>query len=205
MNPFAQWCISDDSTTIPPISIFGALPQPFPPPPCSFVEFHFTSFNPTILDSVVIGPNNQPCYFVSTDPSGFTVIQDRHGMNVSFIEWQTHPIVEIQDRLARQTVENWLRISRDQQTRLMDYRKTRYSWSTYNQHICVSISFARYGFTLFLPSPFPVVRRRYTDTKPKGKDLKSPRSSHPRSQQSRIADRLAGSILDCYSLTAMRP
>jgi hypothetical protein len=115
MNPFAQWCISDDSTTIPPISIFGALPQPFPPPPCSFVEFHFTSFNPTILDSVVIGPNNQPCYFVSTDPSGFTVIQDRHGMNVSFIEWQTHPIVEIQDRLARQTVENWLRISRDQQ------------------------------------------------------------------------------------------
>src|ERR1700728_443531 len=99
INPFAEWQIFENNKS-EPISIFGMLPYPNSlPPPCSLVPFHFTSFEPTIMNSIVVGPNSMPCYEVKTEPDGVTMLMNAQGLPVSLIEWQYPPFVEIRDGL----------------------------------------------------------------------------------------------------------
>ncbi|KAJ7905913.1 hypothetical protein B0H13DRAFT_2274370 [Mycena leptocephala] len=48
-------------------SIFGALPFTSPDPLPTFFSFRFTSFNPTILNCNVIGPQSRPYFRIMTD------------------------------------------------------------------------------------------------------------------------------------------
>jgi len=111
-NPYAQWREADNGTT-PPVSILGALPYPLVQPGCRLIAFRFTSFNLTILNSVILGPNSCPCYRIESSAE-LTALRSLQGEIVSLIEWQATPFVEIKDRLSKQNVNTWLKISSDQ-------------------------------------------------------------------------------------------
>ncbi|KAF5356763.1 hypothetical protein D9756_006724 [Leucocoprinus leucothites] len=134
-NPFGTWAEAGQGQstgslwgTSPPPSVFGALP--YPSAPSNTVTYYFTSFKPNILNCSVIGPQNQVYYQIVTDNSmpGYTVLKNAEGKNISLVEWQAHPFVEIRGALAKQNVMNWLRLSQDQSHRLMDVRGMRYVW-----------------------------------------------------------------------------
>ncbi|KAF9446478.1 hypothetical protein P691DRAFT_733169 [Macrolepiota fuliginosa MF-IS2] len=135
-NPFGSWAEAgqgQSSGTLwnssPPPSVFGALP--YPSAPSNTVTYYFTSFRPNIFNCSVVGPQNQVYYQIVTDNTmpGYTVIKNMEGKNISLIEWQAHPFVEIRGTLAKQNVMNWLRLSPDQSHRNMDIRGMRYVWA----------------------------------------------------------------------------
>ncbi|KAF9225856.1 hypothetical protein BS17DRAFT_750268 [Gyrodon lividus] len=116
-------------------SVFGALPYPttFPnyAPLDELITFRFTSFNPTILNCKVIGPNNETYFRVVTDASmqGYTVLKNSQGSNIALVEWQTHPEVEVRGVAAKQPVGQWLRLSPDRSSRYMVCNRVGYSWA----------------------------------------------------------------------------
>ncbi len=120
-NPFGSWAEAGNGQSsaslwngTPPPSIFGALP--YPASPSNTVTYYFTSFKPNIFNCSVVGPQNQVYYQIVTDNSmpGYTVVKNAEGKNISLVEWQAHPFVEIRGTLAKQNVMNWLRLSPDQ-------------------------------------------------------------------------------------------
>ncbi|TFK32345.1 hypothetical protein BDQ12DRAFT_617238 [Crucibulum laeve] len=136
-NPFGTWAEAGQghsSNTVwgggaPPPSVFGALP--YPAASSNLVTFYFTSFSPDILNCSIVGPQGQTLYRVVTDNQmpGYTVIKNAEGRNISLIEWQAHPFIEIRGILPKQNVRNWLRLSPDRASRTMDVRGMRYMWS----------------------------------------------------------------------------
>ncbi|KAJ6582351.1 hypothetical protein B0H19DRAFT_929063 [Mycena capillaripes] len=100
-------------------SIFGALP--FTPPETlpTFFSFRFTSFNPTILNCNVIGPQSRPYFRVMTDTPmpGVSVFQNSNGQNIALIQWHRHPEVELRNLVARQRASEMLSLSPDQSSR----------------------------------------------------------------------------------------
>jgi hypothetical protein len=117
-NPYAQgWLYGGNgggNSAQSPISIFGALPAPFPTT-SSLVAFHFTSFNPTILNCTILGPNSRPYFHVTTDSSfAYTVLKNNEGRTLAAISWQTQPIVEVPGTTPKQAARQFLRLSPDQ-------------------------------------------------------------------------------------------
>ena len=108
-NPFEAWGQGSSSSTVPPA--FGALP--YPSDPSNVISFFFTSYSPNIFNCTVVGPKAQPYYTIVTDNQmpGYTVLKNMEGKNVSLVEWQQHPSVEIRGMVSKQTVGNWLRLS----------------------------------------------------------------------------------------------
>jgi len=150
-NPFAQggWKSPEnrtlwDNSSTPP-SIFGALPYPSAPPQSDFVIYHFTSFNPTLLNCTVIGPDYQPCYRIVSDSTmpGYTTCKTVAGRNLALIEWTSHPLVEIRDVLIKQEVRSWLRLSSSSSYRVMEIRRIQYTWAPYDKFICLYSSSAQ--------------------------------------------------------------
>lgn len=76
-------------------------------------SFFFTSYNPNIFNCTVVGPKAQPCYTIVTDDQmpGYTVVRDMEGKNVSLIEWQRQPYIEIRGMVSKQAIGTWLRLS----------------------------------------------------------------------------------------------
>ena len=117
IDPFSAQNATKDDSNAP--SIFGALPYPgsssssVDPPLHTLVTFRFTSLNPTILDSSVVGPNNETYFRVATSGQGVTLVKNAAGQNIALIEWRSHPTVEAQAIGAKQHVAQWLHLSSD--------------------------------------------------------------------------------------------
>ncbi|XP_006463489.1 hypothetical protein AGABI2DRAFT_179825 [Agaricus bisporus var. bisporus H97] len=141
-NPFGSWAEAGQGhssgslwNSNPAPSVFGALP--YPPPPSRTITYYLTGFKPDIFNCCVIGSQNQVYYQIVTDSNmpGYTVIKNAEGKNISLIEWQAHPFVEIRGVLAKQNVMNWLRVSPDNSYRSMEIRGTRYIWAPRDKSI----------------------------------------------------------------------
>lgn len=93
-------------------------------------SFFFTSYNPNIFNCTIVGPKAQPAYQIVTDNNmpGYTVLKNAQGQNVSLIEWQTHPAIEIRGMVSKQHIKNWLRLSQTRDSRAMEVRGMKYMW-----------------------------------------------------------------------------
>ncbi|KAF8348546.1 hypothetical protein F5887DRAFT_1157016 [Amanita rubescens] len=120
-NPFSGWAETRkgmaNESSVPPPSIFGALP--YPAPSSNSLKLEFTSFNPSVLNCTVLGTQGQVFYQVVTDPHnpGYTVLKNASGKNVALVEWQGPP--------ARG----------DSSSRIMDVRGIHYTWAPHNKTI----------------------------------------------------------------------
>ncbi|KDR80189.1 hypothetical protein GALMADRAFT_62694 [Galerina marginata CBS 339.88] len=142
-NPFESWSEGGQgqsahqvwSGSHPPPSVFGALP--YPSDASAFTTFYFTSFNPNILNCTVVGPQAQVYYRIVTDNHmpGYTVLKNAEGKNVSLIEWQTHPMIEIRGLLTKQHVRTWLGLTSDKSSRTMTVRGMGYTWAPRDKSI----------------------------------------------------------------------
>ncbi|PBK79922.1 hypothetical protein ARMGADRAFT_950281 [Armillaria gallica] len=121
----------------PAPSLFGALPYPTPPVPANYVSFYLTSFNPSVLNCTVIGPQQRPYFTFITDPNmpTYTVLKDAKGRSTALVEWQSHPLVELRGVISKQKARDWLRLSQDKASRTMDVCGTRYLWIPQEQYI----------------------------------------------------------------------
>ncbi|KAG7448707.1 uncharacterized protein BT62DRAFT_965229 [Guyanagaster necrorhizus] len=121
----------------PAPSMFGALPYPTPPGPANYVTFYLTSFNPSVLNCTVIGPQQRPFFAFITDSNmpTYTVLKDAKDRNIALVEWQPHPLVELRGVISKQKVKDWLRLSQDKASRTMDVCGTRYLWIPREQYI----------------------------------------------------------------------
>ncbi|KAL0947851.1 hypothetical protein HGRIS_013913 [Hohenbuehelia grisea] len=131
----------------PPPSIFGALPYYTPPTRANTLIFQFTSFNPDVMNCTVLGPKAQPYYRIVTDAPtpGFTVFQNGTGKNFAFIEWRSHPQVEIRGAVHKQRAGDLLPLSASRSLRRMQIGERQYEWIPNEQYIslCTAGSGAR--------------------------------------------------------------
>ncbi|TFK26581.1 hypothetical protein FA15DRAFT_654254 [Coprinopsis marcescibilis] len=130
-HPFGSWTEGQQSSTS---SVYGALPYPTD---ANMTAFYFTNFTPNIFNATVVGPKAQVFYRIVTDNQmpGYTIVKNAEGGNVSLIEWQNHPFIEIRGMVAKQNVTSWLRLSPNQDSRLMDLGGVRYAWVPRNSSI----------------------------------------------------------------------
>ncbi|KAJ7926944.1 hypothetical protein B0H13DRAFT_2229323 [Mycena leptocephala] len=135
-NPYAQggWrntanpnALGSSSNLPPQPSIYGALPFPTQAPAPTLLSFSFTSFNPTILNSTVTGPQSRVYFRITTDtpPSA----------SPSVIEWLEHPVVEIRGILSKRHTSSWLALSRNSSHRKMEARGKHFVWVPGGDHI----------------------------------------------------------------------
>ncbi|KAF7300584.1 hypothetical protein HMN09_00943400 [Mycena chlorophos] len=123
-NPYQGWAAPSGTASGSRPSIYGALPFPGPPSnlPTLFA-FRFTSFAPTILNCIVIGPapQSRPYFRILTDApmAGVTVFQNAGGNNFALCQWHRHPEVEIRGVVPRQQTRNMLSLTEDQSARTM--------------------------------------------------------------------------------------
>ena len=122
-NPFGTWGEAGQAPSAsqawnggaPAPSVYGALPYPSDPASASFITFYFTSFSPNIFNCTIVGSTAQVYYKIVTDNNmpGYTVIKNSESKNVSLIEWQSHPFIEIRGILSKQQVRGWLGLTQD--------------------------------------------------------------------------------------------
>lgn len=159
-NPFSSWNKSGTGQSSVP-SLYGALPYPTPSPPSSLITFYITSFNPTVLNCTVIGPDQQHVCYIVTDPQmpGYTIFRSAAGKSIALVEWQSHPQVEVRGVFSKRKVKDWLNLSPDKRYvseypvasqyrrischvlssfRFMEVAGMRYSWVPQDKSINVS-------------------------------------------------------------------
>ncbi|THV04750.1 hypothetical protein K435DRAFT_648774 [Dendrothele bispora CBS 962.96] len=137
-NPFYSWDSSDNSNA----SVYGALPSANPEKSTSnsnSLALNFTSMNPNILNCTVVGPNNQPYYYVVTDSSlpGYTVFKSNDNKSVALVEWKRQCQIEIRDIVCKQPASSFLSLSPDRQYRVMTVAGQQYMWAPRNDVICL--------------------------------------------------------------------
>ncbi|KAJ6458829.1 hypothetical protein C8R47DRAFT_1028357 [Mycena vitilis] len=140
MNPFVQgWSPAPtfpDWGTQP--SIHGALPyhtavnHTFSPAD-SFLTFTFISFGDSILNSILIGSDNNICFHIITDDSdsmapGWTVVEDANSRRVGQVSWGPRPIIAIEDLGRMMRTSQWLYLSSNKACRTMIIDNEKYSW-----------------------------------------------------------------------------
>lgn len=122
------------------------------------VQFYITSFTTPILNCTVLGPDQRPLMYVVTDPQmpGYTFFRSVRGQSIALIEWQNHPLVEVNGVLSKRRVKDWLKLSPDRRSVLRDASRTaslltvpvfssrimevsamQYTWAPQNQHLNV--------------------------------------------------------------------
>ncbi|KAF9476962.1 hypothetical protein BDN70DRAFT_949149 [Pholiota conissans] len=122
-HPFGSWAESGQ--------VFGALPYVSDPAHPNLINYYFINFNPNILNCSIVNSQSQTVYRIVTDNQmpGYTVIKNVEGKNVSLVEWQTHPMVEVRGQLSKQYVRTWLPLSSDKSSRTMTVRGMTYTWA----------------------------------------------------------------------------
>jgi hypothetical protein len=97
--------------------LFGALPYSPPNPRPNIVSFVFT-FDQDILNSMVLGPNGQHYYDITTDyrrPSAeSTAVHNFKTRSTARIDWGGHVVVDWPHIVSRQRSADWLRLAPDQ-------------------------------------------------------------------------------------------
>ncbi|KAF7441404.1 hypothetical protein PC9H_001754 [Pleurotus ostreatus] len=145
-NPYAQagWPNAANrgsrSSNEPPASTFGALPYYVPPSQTNTLFFQFTSFSPDIMNCTVLGPQNQPYFRVITDTPtpGFSVLQNGQGKNFAFIEWRSHPLIDMKGVVPKQRIGDWIPLSSDKKYRTMRIGDKQYAWVPNGQYISLT-------------------------------------------------------------------
>ncbi|KAJ7289397.1 hypothetical protein C8J57DRAFT_1047026 [Mycena rebaudengoi] len=131
-NPYSQgWPNSGaSSSNNGRPSIFGALPFTSPETQPTFFAFHFTSFNPTIMNCAVVGPQSKPYFRIMTDAPipGVSVFQNSNGVNIALVQWNRHPEVEVRSFFTRRPTSQMLPLSPDQSYRTMVVNGRTYSF-----------------------------------------------------------------------------
>lgn len=123
-NPYAQggWTNTANSHSIndggwgsllPYAPTFGALPSSTAGAPPSILTFHFTNFNPDLLNCTIIGPQNRVYYKVTPGPPGSTYVQKPDNSSILYIEWHQSPVVEVREIIPRQPVKQWFSYATD--------------------------------------------------------------------------------------------
>ncbi|EMD35443.1 hypothetical protein CERSUDRAFT_157206 [Gelatoporia subvermispora B] len=144
MNPFTQGGWGQGQTSTTP-SIFGALPSlptsssiPRSMQPDN-VTYQFTSFNATILNCSIIGPQSRVAYRIVTETSvpSCTIWKDNESRSIAMVQWQPNATLEIRGVAPRQRVRDWLRLSPDQSKRTMEVKGTQYAWAPMDGFICL--------------------------------------------------------------------
>ncbi|KAK0454623.1 hypothetical protein EV421DRAFT_1896532 [Armillaria borealis] len=133
-NPYNVWGTlpSGSSSEIPP-SIYGALPwnDSSSTGAPRLHTFYFTTLNPSITNCVVLGPNNDPQFHVTTDSNlpGYTVLKAANGQKFGLIEWKSGGSqVEIRGAVPKQAASTFLSLSHDQRYRIMHVGRSDYIW-----------------------------------------------------------------------------
>lgn len=125
INPFAQsgWfnapnhvVPSQPSWTGTPVSphspTFGALPHTTAEPSPDWVRLIFVTADGDILDCSVVSSGNQTFYEISTEyqPNRpmVTTFARLDGTHFARVEWEPVPLVEINDRLHKRKVIEWI-------------------------------------------------------------------------------------------------
>ncbi|KAJ7698063.1 hypothetical protein B0H17DRAFT_927786 [Mycena rosella] len=79
-----------------------------------------TSFSPTIMNCIVVGPQSRPYFRIEDAPIlGVSVFQNSNGQNIALVQWHQHPEVEIRNIVTRQRTSEMLSLSPDQSSRTM--------------------------------------------------------------------------------------
>ncbi|KAJ6562169.1 hypothetical protein B0H19DRAFT_1026954 [Mycena capillaripes] len=161
-NPYAQggWANpgnpnASSSGTVQQPSLFGALPYPTQSPSPVFMSFRFTSFNPTILNSTVAGPQGQVYFRVRTDTPtpGFTIISNAANQPMTVIEWLMHPVLEIRGTVSKQQSSEWLALGQGKRYRTMTAKSKTFVWAPEEESICL------YSTGLGVPQTYARVTR----------------------------------------------
>ncbi|KAF7335221.1 hypothetical protein MSAN_02355400 [Mycena sanguinolenta] len=148
MNPYAQggWKNSanpnalDWSSNVPPRpSLLGALPFFSPASPPTLLSFTFASFNPSILNSTVTGPQSRLYFRITTDSptAPCTAFFDATGNAVAIIEWRDQPVVEIRGILSKRRTSQWLALSQNGSRRKMEALGKQFVWVPNGDLICL--------------------------------------------------------------------
>ena len=114
MNPFAEW--NTQSSNSSP-SVFGALPSiPIAPTLPVFITdslvLRFSSNN-SILDCVLLGPQNRTLFSISSSGSR-TSFRNVENAVFAVVDFASHATVEVQGFTPRKYVRDWLRLTSDQ-------------------------------------------------------------------------------------------
>lgn len=110
-------------------SVFGALPSPRNATAVASsssgssneapLSFQFTAGSNTadLLNCIVMGPNARYCFSISTNTTSHqypvTWVKNDKDAVVARIEWQTHPVVEIENIAPRALASQLIPMSRD--------------------------------------------------------------------------------------------
>ncbi|RDB19269.1 hypothetical protein Hypma_013517 [Hypsizygus marmoreus] len=143
-NPYAQggWSNPQNPLSInnsvwgsqspPQPSVFGALPSAAPSSPPKILTFLFVSFNPTILNCTVVGPQSQKYFDITTSSPNYGAASIFRKANQAFaiIEWHQQPTLEIYGVISKQGAARWLELSHDQGYRSMQVHGKWYAWVT---------------------------------------------------------------------------
>ncbi|KAI5120818.1 hypothetical protein M0805_003214 [Coniferiporia weirii] len=146
-NPYVQggWYGASSFTLGPdqsaqPTSVYGALPMSTSTEPGNggtargATHFQFAHPSPTILNSVVLGPQTRELVRVTTDErlAGYTAFRDPEGRSVALIEWVARPAVEVRGAVTKGPVSEWLKVVQDPRfgrpVRRMEVRGAKFVW-----------------------------------------------------------------------------
>ncbi|KAJ7455550.1 hypothetical protein FB451DRAFT_643425 [Mycena latifolia] len=145
MNPFMQgWSASHTAHNAHPLptwgtrpSVYGALPyhtgDPILQSDAALVTFTFTSFDATVLNSVLVGPDGRTYFYITTDPSApkrerCTVVADSNRGRVGIVTWGAQPTVGIDELGWTLQTSHWLCLSPDQTCRNMVAGGQQFTW-----------------------------------------------------------------------------
>ncbi|KAL1715135.1 hypothetical protein EV715DRAFT_276072 [Schizophyllum commune] len=120
-------------------SIFGALPFAQPGSPQQFHSFTFTSLRPNVLNSTVLGPRDKMYIAVVTDQPkpGFTLLHLADGKAFGVIQWGQRTIVEVRDIVRKQFAGDFLKLTGDGTSRIMEARGKTYTWVPKGEFLCL--------------------------------------------------------------------
>ncbi|KAK0210038.1 hypothetical protein DFS33DRAFT_1251577 [Desarmillaria ectypa] len=140
-NPFNVWKAPSSSRCSPdiPPSIYGALPYTDSPAVPGITTFHFACLNPSIINSVVFGPDNCPKFHVITEPSmpGYTILKAVDGGNIGMIQWKPDDSqVEIRGVMRKRAARDFL-FSYHHRYRVMRVGGMDYIWTSEQRSTCM--------------------------------------------------------------------
>ncbi|KAF8207457.1 hypothetical protein K438DRAFT_1575821 [Mycena galopus ATCC 62051] len=144
MNPFVQgWSTARLGSQASPTwavqssvqpSVYGALPYPTSEPSASPVarsvsySYTFTFCGTSVLNSVLIGPDNHTHFHIITGTDGCTAVEDASRRNVAQITWAALPTIAIGDLGWTMHTSQWLYLSSDRACRTMITGGETFSW-----------------------------------------------------------------------------
>jgi hypothetical protein len=157
LNPYAQGGWDNPLNQFPgavrgvPIpSIQGALPHIPSGIPAGADQQHLSFIfepqgqNSGVLNCIVMGPDSRPRFYITSNNSSsgavITTIKDEGGNLAATIEWQLHPVVQLQtyiNNVPRQFSSQFLPLSQSRTSREMSVKGKSYLWTRDPERDCV--------------------------------------------------------------------